>query len=417
MNMHTQIMRQLMHNKKYDAIAEFAKINSPNKPYNLIVCEYMGDAPRLMKRNDDIYILCPNDMTVVQENGIADSIATGTIFDDAENADNTADYMQKTILPINAVINKHGMEPKKLRIIISGVIGRINDDGRVEITINDAKNGENFIHDLTSGTGNEHVNRTCDHYLGITNDENFTGHQSLPMDVRRDIHALIDEIDSITDVGPDDEVTDDDFIPFNSSYDNEDNETFEKEEPDTDDNESGPIEPEEVSSDDSDDKGPIEPEEVSSEFEDDDSDEDDDDDDTALDNESEEDDKDDESDDDEEAEEDEEFNESYVMEGLFGSKQPKKLKPIPRSIISYITVEINAIKDTNDQAMLAGYTSAKLELVDFYLNCIDTQDPRYIVPHNRQYLVQMQTELNDLLKRILQIRPYNKFDRVWGAIT
>ena len=414
MNMHTQIMRQLMHNKKYDAIAEFARINSPNKPYNLIVCEYMGDAPRLMKRNDDIYVLCPNDMSIVQENGIADSIATGTIFDDAENADNTADYMQKTILPINAVINKHGMEPKKLRIIISGVIGRINDDGRVEITINDAKNGENFIHDLTSGTGNEHVNRTCDHYLGITNDENFTGHQSLPMDVRRDIHGLIDEIDSITDVGPDDEVTDDDFIPFNSSYENEDNETFEKEEPDTDDNESGPIEPEEVSSD-NDDDGPIEPEEVSSEdedeedaeFEDDNSDEDEDDDDTALDNESEE----------EDEYDSEPVEESYIAEGLFGTKQPKKLKPIPRSIISYITVEINAIKDTNDQAMLAGYTSAKLELVDFYLNCIDTQDPRYIVPHNKQYLVQMQTELNDLLKRILQIRPYNKFDRVWSAIT
>jgi hypothetical protein len=322
--------------------------------------------------------------------------------------------MQKTILPINAVINKHGMEPKKLRIIISGVIGRINDDGRVEITINDAKNGENFIHDLTSGTGNEHVNRTCDHYLGITNDENFTGHQSLPMDVRRDIHGLIDEIDSITDVGPDDEVTDDDFIPFNSSYENEDNETFEKEEPDTDDNESGPIEPEEVSSD-NDDDGPIEPEEVSSEdedeedaeFEDDDSDDDDDDDDTALDNESEE----------EDEYDSEPVEESYITEGLFGTKQPKKLKPIPRSIISYITVEINAIKDTNDQAMLAGYTSAKLELVDFYLNCIDTQDPRYIVPHNKQYLVQMQTELNDLLKRILQIRPYNKFDRVWSAIT
>ena len=66
--------------------------------------------------------------------------------------------------------------------------------------------------------------------------------------------------------------------------------------------------------------------------------------------------------------------------------------------------------------MLAGYCSAKLELVDFYLNCIDTQDPRYLVPHNKQYLTQMQTELNDLLKRILQIKPINKYDRIWGGI-
>jgi hypothetical protein len=74
---------------------------------------------------------------------------------------------------------------------------------------------------------------------------------------------------------------------------------------------------------------------------------------------------------------------------------------------------LNAIKDSNDQAMLAGYTCSKLELVDFYLNCIDTQDERYIVPHTRQYLVQMQNDLNQLLTKILQVRPINKMDRMW----
>ena len=99
----------------------------------------------------------------------------------------------------------------------------------------------------------------------------------------------------------------------------------------------------------------------------------------------------------------------------FLSKKPKKLKPIPREVIAYITVELNNVQDANDQAMLAGYTCSKLELVDFYLNCIDTNDPRYIVPHNKQYLEQMQRELNSLLAQILRIRPINKSDRIWNV--
>ena len=107
-------------------------------------------------------------------------------------------------------------------------------------------------------------------------------------------------------------------------------------------------------------------------------------------------------------------SDDYVSEGFFN--RPKKLKPIPRNVVAYITVEINAIQDTNDQQMLASYTCAKLELVDFYITCIDTKDERYIVPHTREYLVQMQNDLNRLLTRILQIRPVNRNDNRWKAI-
>ena len=93
--------------------------------------------------------------------------------------------------------------------------------------------------------------------------------------------------------------------------------------------------------------------------------------------------------------------------------KPKRLKPIPRDVIAYITTQKNSIRDTNDQAMISGYTCSKLELVDFYLNCIDTKDYRYIVPHNRQYLVQMQNDLNRLLQEILRVKPVNRLDRVW----
>ena len=105
-------------------------------------------------------------------------------------------------------------------------------------------------------------------------------------------------------------------------------------------------------------------------------------------------------------------HDEIYSESVF-NKRPKKLKPIPRDIVAYITVEMNNIQDSNDQAMLAGYTCSKLELVDFYLNCIDTEDDRYIVPHTRQYLVQMQNDLNRLLTQILRIKPVNKMDRIW----
>lgn len=114
-------------------------------------------------------------------------------------------------------------------------------------------------------------------------------------------------------------------------------------------------------------------------------------------------------DDDDDATEDKFEQEGFLL------KKPKKLKPIPRDIVAYITSEMNAIRDANDQAMLSGYTCSKLELVDFYLNIIDTNDTRYVVPHSRDYLVQMQNDLNRLLTQILQIKPINRNDRVWKA--
>lgn len=456
MDMHTQIIRQLMHNKKYDAVTEFAKINSSDRDEVILVREYAGDCARLMKRDNEIYILCPKEMDIVQEEGIADSIANGTIFDDASLLEDQSDYMQKTILPMNAISNKHGIEPKKIKVMITGVMGRINDGGNIEISVADMENGKNFLHDLTSGTGIPHVNKMCDHYLGIKNaDDKMDGHCSLPLPIRKDISDLTKEIDSIVDVGPDDEVTDDDFLPFNHKYDkhvndmdddHDDNETDEKEEEeitteseadkDEEENESESVDDEKDEAEEDESDKDNESEESEDDEEEDSDDEDDEDEESEEDSDEEKNDDDSEDDEitddgevesksskkkkskkkdkEEDKEEEEEFEEAYIGEGFF--KRPKKLKPIPRDIVAYITIEMNAIKDSNDQAMIAGYCSAKLELVDFYLNCIDTQDERYIVPHNRQYLVQMQTELNSLLKRILQVKPINKYDRIWGVL-
>ena len=103
---------------------------------------------------------------------------------------------------------------------------------------------------------------------------------------------------------------------------------------------------------------------------------------------------------------------SIVEEG-FLTKKPKKLKPIGRDVVAYITCEMNDIHSANDQAMLAGYTCSKLELVDWYITVLDTQDPKYIVPHTRQYLVTMKAQLESLLAQILKIRPINRSEQIW----
>lgn len=105
--------------------------------------------------------------------------------------------------------------------------------------------------------------------------------------------------------------------------------------------------------------------------------------------------------------------EDKVVEEGFLSKKPKKLKPIGRDVVAYITCEMNDIHSANDQAMLAGYTCSKIELVDWYITCLDTQDPKYMVPHTRQYLVTMKAQLESLLAQILKIRPINRAEQIW----
>ena len=102
-----------------------------------------------------------------------------------------------------------------------------------------------------------------------------------------------------------------------------------------------------------------------------------------------------------------------LQEG-FLSKAPKRLKDLKiRDTISYITLEIADIRDVNDAQILSGYVCSKLEITDFYISCIDNNDPKYIVPHTRQQLVQFQNDLNRLLTQILKIRPVNRADRTW----
>ena len=315
--MHRELVHTFLQNKRYDLIAEFSKIMYPDKP-NLVISEYAGEDVRIVQSQGDLIIMSPGKFTCAQESALTEAISNGTIFDDADEIDRHSDYIEKTVIPTQAM-TKGGLDkPDKLRVVLSSIIGRMNEDGEIELSDSDMQNGVNFIHTALDGDCGS-VSKACDHYLGTYD------HSSLPKNLLRDIHDASDDIEQIRKVNPDDEITECDCEP--ESIEECDGET------------------------------------------------------------------------------------PYKQEGFFN--RPKKLKPIPRDVVAYIAVELNNIRDANDQAMLSGYTCSKLEMVDFYLTCIDTNDARYIVPHTKDYLVKMQKELNDLLQRILKVKPINRYDRIW----
>lgn len=324
-----EIVKAIIDMKKYDVFNEYCEITNP-KRNGLMVSEYAGKDIRVFKDHDTVKVLCPKNMTYVQESNLTKAIATGTIFDEADEVDGYAKHIVLTKMPCEGML-KHGLgKPEKMTEFVGATIGRMNEAGDVDVSDEDVDNGKAMMDDLLELDSKEYkdVKNLVDDFVG--NDEHEYCYSK---DIACDIDQLRKEIQDFNDadVSPEDSINDEDWDDSWADGVN------------------GSI------ADDSD----------------------------------------------------------FQQEAFF-SKKPKKLKPIPiRDIVSYITVEMNAIQDSNDQAMLSGYTCSKLELVDFYLNCIDTHDDRYIVPHTREYLVDGQKQLSNLLTQILRIRPINKNDRVW----
>lgn len=314
------MVKAFLQSGKLEAITEYAKIKHPNRKRNVILSSYKGTDIRVYTREDTVHLMYPEDVTEIQMESVADAISKGTIFDDAETLDNHADYLLMMNTP-GRLMTRNGLDqPKHLKIVLTGVMGRMTDEGTLEIEVSGMRDGQQFIDQLKE-TPSEDVTKLTDHYLSTKD------HVSLPTELKDDIASSKHEIEDIKKL--DGEPVDDD--------------DFEKDEDDDDDD-------------------------------------------------------------------DEKRNH---FEEAFFSRKPKRLKPIPRDVVAYITVEMKAIDSSNSQAMIAGYTCSKIELVDFYLNCIDTQDARYIVPHTREYLVKMQQDLNSLLNQILKVQPINRSMGIW----
>jgi hypothetical protein len=444
------IVKALIEKKKYDVITEYAHVCHPEKGV-IVVNEYAGNGVRVYKDNKgQTRVLCPKNISVVQEGHVAQAIANGTIFDDADEVDNNATMIERTSIPYDAMVNAGKETPKQLKPMIAIIIGKMDDNGSFSVSDADRENGVNFVHDLCDKEKCPETNDVVDHYLDKDKDSFYSP------EMGKSLTELDNEVDDIVSTSPEDVVSDNDTV---DSYDDYNMEEIESDPVDDDDNDSS----DEVEDTDDTDDGDDDTEETA-----------DDDDNTVE-----------ECGDTETVEvceadnpanptatekpkkeitdqitkannsgpgisagaavQQEEANPAmngptegsmngnvntvpmpmsaqtkalinsrskYHQEG-FLTKKPKKLKPIGRDVVAYITVEMNDIHSANDQAMLAGYTCSKIELVDFYITCLDSQDARYIVPHNKQYLVQMKNDLERLLAQILKIRPINRTEQIW----
>ena len=521
------IVTQLLLNKNYDVISEYASIDHADKG-KLIVTEYCGRSVRAYKDAEgNTRVMCPKNMDTIQEGHVANAIANGTIFDDADEVSRNAEMVEKMTLPMNGIVNRGMDTPKHVRPMIAIVIGRMGEDGKFD-TDTGRVNGVNFVKDLCCK--DKDIDDVCNNYLEKDPDSYYG------KELGHEIYEMKPEIEEIRDVDYEDTISDDDMVDSYDGYDMEELETDPEDRDKDDDDVEEKVEDKDEES--SDDKSDDDEDEESENLEGEDTEEEEmtqeaykptntksvsilykrwstkngaqykpiakfwdivekhvnasklqgygtdwtgwgtdflygiifkngsipeeviDDvkkafPDMKVDNSfsipsSYE----------ETYHEDtenlgslydkiwskgflshelEEFtddgkctirvsyknknkatqesfidktDDEYFEEG-FLSKKPKKLKPIPRDVVAYITVEMNAIHSSNDQAMLAGYTCSKIELVDFYLTCIDTQDARYIVPHNKQYLEQMKKDLENLLAQILRIRPINRTEQIW----
>lgn len=84
---------------------------------------------------------------------------------------------------------------------------------------------------------------------------------------------------------------------------------------------------------------------------------------------------------------------------MFG--KPKKLKRIPADLVSYIQIETEAIRDANDKMMISSYCLGKLELVNWYLELLDSGSKKYVVPQSRAQLERIRDQLMECHKAIM----------------
>lgn len=81
--------------------------------------------------------------------------------------------------------------------------------------------------------------------------------------------------------------------------------------------------------------------------------------------------------------------------------KPKKLKEISYSVVSYIQIETEKMKDYNDKHMISGYCLSKLRMVEWYIQLLQTGNENYIVPQSISELEMIRDELKECHRQIM----------------
>jgi hypothetical protein len=452
-NIAKDILCQIIKTKNVKAFNEFSKIELDGK---LVVESYNGSELRVFNRGDKTHLMFPKQISAVQEGTLADAIESGALFDDANAVDAATTYAVGTSLPLRAMSNKGIEPPKGLINLVKPVIGTLDDNCHAQCGQIEIDNGSQCVKDIchTGDTGNT-VSDVMSDYLGTSDEDEISA------DMAKDIVSTEKELRSAVLDGPKDTLDEDDYDEveieegffsmltpdtsakliyhlntLNDIINNpmlpdtpvvSDKNTNVLDETATEakqaskmaakcaengkfdkrttqllalissasgemavaaDTISNPfLKPDDIMYNEPGTKEAVDkwsankatlqkvlPEAIKNV--------------------------------------EAGIGKEPVQEGFFN--KPKRLKDLKmRDTVTYITLEISDIRDVNDAQILSGYVCSKLEITDFYISCLDNNDPKYIVPHTRQQLVQFQNDLNRLLTQILKIRPVNRADRTW----
>jgi hypothetical protein len=452
-NIARDVLSQIIKTKNVKAFNEFSKIELDGK---LVVESYNGSELRVFNRGDKTHLMFPKHITTVQEGTLANAIESGALFDDANAVDAATTYAVGTSLPLRAMSNKGIEPPKGLINLVKPVIGTLDDNCHAQCGQIEIDNGSQCVKDIchTGDTGNT-VSDVMSDYLGTSDEDEISA------DMAKDIVSTEKELRSAVLDGPEDTLDEDDYDEveieegffsmlspdtsakliyhlntLNDIINNpmlpdtpvvSDKNTNVLDETATEakqaskmaakcaengkfdkrttqllalissasgemavaaDTISNPfLKPDDIMYNEPGTKEAVDkwsankatlqkvlPEAIKNV--------------------------------------EAGMGKEPVQEGFFN--KPKRLKDLKmRDTVTYITLEISDIRDVNDAQILSGYVCSKLEITDFYISCLDNNDPKYIVPHTRQQLVQFQNDLNRLLTQILKIRPVNRADRTW----
>lgn len=89
----------------------------------------------------------------------------------------------------------------------------------------------------------------------------------------------------------------------------------------------------------------------------------------------------------------------------------KKLKRIPSDLVSYITIETEAINDANDKMMISSYCISWLDKVNWYLELIEAGSKKYLVPQTKAQLEAIRDQLMECHKQIMSVKIRRPGDR------
>ena len=86
------------------------------------------------------------------------------------------------------------------------------------------------------------------------------------------------------------------------------------------------------------------------------------------------------------------LNSMYINEGIFNGIH--KLKKLDPADIDYIGIKINDIRSNDDKIMIVSYIYNKIDVIDYYIALIDSRNPKYVIPHSKESLIQMRNTLD-----------------------